>query len=161
MLRALLLQVHYTIRSERMLIEQLDYNLLFSWFVGLSMDDDKVWDHSTFSKNRDSLIVYDAATAFFRTIKVQAERAGLLSNKTFTVDCTLIEAWASMKIFRPKDKDNRDPHSSGRNVECNFKGQKRKKDTHQSTTDLNCRLSRKGKGKESKLCFMGHDVVRL
>lgn len=159
LLRALLLQVLYTIRSERMLVEQLDYNLLFRWFVGMSMDD-KVWDHSTFSKNRDRLIKHDVATAFFQAIKGQAEQAGLLSNEHFTVDGTLIEAWASMKSFRPKDENNQEPPTSGgRNSDVNFKGQKRKNDTHQSTTDPEARLLRKGQGKESKLCFMGHALM--
>lgn len=158
-LRALLLQVLYSIRSERMLVEQLDYNLLFRWFVGLSMDN-AVWNHSTFSKNRDRLIEHEVATAFFQSIRRQAEQAGLLSNEHFTVDGTLIEAWASMKSFRPKDKDDQDPPADGgRNPDVNFKGKKRKNDTHQSTTDPDCRLLRKGKGKESKLCFMGHALM--
>ena len=159
LLRALLLQVLYTIRSERMLVEQLDYNLLFRWFVGLSMDD-KVWDHTTFSKNRDRLIEHEVATQFFQTVKAQAERAGLLSREHFTVDGTLIEAWASMKSFRPKDGDHQGPPSgSGRNPEVDFKGERRKNDSHQSTTDPDCRLLKKGEGKESKLCFMGHALM--
>ena len=121
LLRALLLQILYSIRSERMLVEQLDYNLLFRWFVGVSMDD-KVWDHSTFSKNRDCLIAYDVATQFFVTIRRQAEKADLLSNEHFSVDGTLIEAWASMKSFRPRD-DQDPPSSGGRNTEVDFKGQ--------------------------------------
>jgi len=159
LLRALLLQILYSIRSERMLVEQLDYNLLFRWFVGLSMDD-KVWDHSTFSKNRDRLIAHDVATQFFVTIRRLAEKADLLSNDHFSVDGTLIEAWASMKSFRPKDDQDQDPPTSGgRNAEVDFKGQKRKNDTHQSTTDPDCRLLKKGKGKEAKLCFMGHALM--
>ena len=102
LLRALLLQIFYSIRSERMLVEQLDYNLLFRWFVGLSMDD-KVWDHSTFSKNQDRLIAHDVATQFFQIVRQQAEATDLLSNEHFSVDGTLIEAWASLKSFRPKD----------------------------------------------------------
>lgn len=159
LLRALLLQVLYTIRSERMLVEQLEYNLLFRWFVGLSMDD-KVWDPTSFTKNRDRLIKYEVATIFFQTVKAQAERAGLLSREHFTVDGTLIEAWASMKSFRPKDDDRQDPPADGgRNPEVDFKGETRKNDTHQSTTDPDCRLLKKGKGKESKLCFMGHALM--
>lgn len=159
LLRALLLQILYSIRSERMLVEQLDYNLLFRWFVGLSMDD-KVWDHSTFSKNRDRLIAHDVATQFFVIIRRLAEKADLLSNDHFSVDGTLIEAWASMKSFRPKDDQDQDPPASGgRNAEVDFKGQKRKNDTHQSTTDPDCRLLKKGKGKEAKLCFMGHALM--
>lgn len=159
LLRALLLQILYSIRSERMLVEQLEYNLLFRWFVGLSMDDE-VWNHSTFSKNRDRLIVHDVATKFFETIRTQAERADLLSNEHFTVDGTLIEAWASMKSFRPiDDKDPDPPEGGGRNAEVDFKGHKRKNDTHQSTTDPESRLLKKGKGKEAKLCFMGHALM--
>lgn len=159
LLRASLLQVFYTIRSERMLVEQLDYNLLFRWFVGLSMDT-LVWDHSVFSKNRDRLMEHDVATAFFLSVKGQAEQAGLMSNDHFTVDGTLIEAWASMKSFRPKDGERHDPPEGGsRNPDVDFKGQKRKNDTHRSTTDPDSRLLRKGKGKESKLCFMGHALM--
>lgn len=158
-LRALLLQVLYSIRSERMLVEQLEYNLLFRWFVGLSMDD-LVWNHSTFSKNRDRLIKHEVATTFFQAIRRQAESAGLLSSEHFTVDGTLIEAWASMKSFRPKDEDNQDPPADGsRNPEVDFKGQKRKNDTHQSTTDPESKLYKKGKGKEAKLCYMGHALM--
>lgn len=159
LLRASLLQVFYTIRSERMLVEQLDYNLLFRWFVGLSMDD-QVWDHSVFSKNRDRLMEHDVATAFFLSVKEQAEQAGLMSNDHFTVDGTLIEAWASMKSFRPKNGERHDsPEGGSRNPDVDFKGQKRKNDTHRSTTDPDSRLLRKGKGKESKLCFMGHALM--
>jgi transposase len=122
LLRALLLQVFYSIRSERLLVEQLEYNLLFRWFVGLSMDD-KIWNHSAFSKNRDRLIDHEVATAFFQSILQQAERAGLLSKEHFTVDGTLIEAWASMKSFRPKDEDDQGPpEGGGRNPEVDFKG---------------------------------------
>jgi len=157
LLRASLLQVLYTIRSERMLVEQLDYNLLFRWFVGLSMDD-KVWNHSTFSKNRERLMRFEVATAFFQATKAIAERAGLMSKEHFTVDGTLIEAWASIKSFRPKD-DQDPPAPGGRNAEVDFKGQKRTNDTHQSTTDPDARLLRKSKGKEAKLCFMGHALM--
>jgi transposase len=159
LLRALLLQIFYSIRSERMLVEQLDYNLLFRWFVGLSMDD-KVWDHSTFSKNRDRLIAHDVATQFFQIVRQQAEAADLLSSEHFSVDGTLIEAWASLKSFRPKeDQDQDPPESGGRNADVDFKGQKRKNETHQSTTDPDARLYRKGKGKEAKLCYMGHALM--
>ena len=156
LLRALLLQVLYSIRSERMLIEQLDYNLLFRWFVGLSMDD-RVWNHSTFSKNRDRLISSDVAFAFFDRIRTQAEAAGLLSDEHFTVDGTLIEAWASLKSVRPKDSDNQPRPSSGsRNPSVTFRGEKRTNDTHASTTDPQARLYKKGKGQEAKLSYMGH-----
>jgi transposase len=157
LLRALLLQVLYTIRSERLLMEQLDYNLLFRWFVGLSMDD-KVWDHSVFSKNRERFLRSDLAAAFFGRIKEQAAQAGLLSGEHFTVDGTLIEAWASLKSFRPKD--TLPPEGgSGRNPEVDFHGERRLNHTHASTTDPEARLFRKGKGKEAKLCFMGHVLM--
>ena len=155
LLRASLLQVLYSIRSERMLVEQLDYNLLFRWFVGLSMDD-KVWNHSTFSKNRERLMQFEVATAFFQATKGLAERAGLMSKDHFTVDGTLIEAWASMKSFRPKDDQDQDPPAAGgRNPDVDFKGQKRKNDTHQSTTDPDARLLKKGKGKEVETLLHG------
>jgi len=157
LLRALLLQALYTIRSERLLMEQLDYNLLFRWFVGLSMDD-KVWDHSVFSKNRERFLASDLAAAFFRRIHAQAAQAGLLSDEHFTVDGTLIEAWASLKSFRPKDTPPPEG-GSGRNPEVDFHGEKRLNQTHASTTDPEARLFRKGKGKEAKLCFMGHVLM--
>jgi transposase len=157
LLRALLLQVLYTIRSERLLMEQLDYNLLFRWFVGLSMDD-KVWNHSVFSKNRERFLASDLAAAFFRRIKEQAAAAGLLSDEHFTVDGTLIEAWASLKSFRPKDAPP-PAGGAGRNPEVDFHGEKRLNQTHASTTDPEARLFKKGKGKEAKLCFMGHVLM--
>ena len=157
LLRALLLQVLYTIRSARLLMEQLDYNLLFRWFVGLSMDD-KVWDHSVFSKNQERFLRSDLASAFFGRIKEQAAQAGLLSDEHFTVDGTLIEAWASMKSFRPKDTPPPEA-GSGRNPEVDFHGERRLNQTHASTTDPEARLFRKGKGKEAKLCFMGHVLM--
>jgi len=157
LLRALLLQVLYTIRSERLLMEQLDYNLLFRWFVGLSMDD-KVWDHSVFSKNRERFLRSDLATAFFGRIHEQAAQAGLFSDEHFTVDGTLIEAWASLKSFRPKDTPPPDG-GSGRNPEVDFHGERRLNQTHASTTDPEARLYRKGKGKEAKLCFIGHVLM--
>ena len=157
LLRALLLQVLYTIRGARLLMEQLDYNLLFRWFVGLSMDD-KVWDHSVFSKNQERFLRSDLAAAFFGRIKEQAAQAGLLSDEHFTVDGTLIEAWASMKSFRPKDTPPPEA-GSGRNPEVDFHGERRLNQTHASTTDPEARLFRKGKGKEAKLCFMGHVLM--
>jgi transposase len=156
LLRALLLQVLYTIRSTRLLMEQLDYNLLFRWFVGLSLDD-KVWDHSVFSKNQERFLRSDLAGAFFRRIHAQAAQAGLLSDEHFTVDGTLIEAWASLKSFRPKDAPP--PEGGGRNPEVDFHGEKRLNQTHASTTDPEARLFRKGKGKEAKLCFTGHVLM--
>jgi transposase len=157
LLRALLLQILYTIRSERLLMEQLDYNLLFRWFVGLSMDD-KVWDHSVFSKNQERFLDSDLAAAFFARILEQAAAAGLLSDEHFTVDGTLIEAWASLKSFRPKDAPPPEG-GGGRNPEVDFHGQRRLNQTHASTTDPEARLLKKGKGKEAKLCFMGHVLM--
>ena len=157
LLRALLLQVFYTIRSARLLMEQLDYNLLFRWFVGFSMDD-KVWDHSVFSKNQERFLDSDLAAAFFGRIKAQAATAGLLSDEHFTVDGTLIEAWASLKSFRPKDAPPPEG-GGGRNPGVDFHGEKRLNQTHASTTDPEARLFRKGKGKEAKLCFMGHVLM--
>lgn len=158
LLRALLLQVLYTVRSERLLMEQLDYNLLFRWFVGLSMDDE-VWDHSTFTKNRDRFLGSNLAEAFFSGVVSQAEEAGLLSDEHFTVDGTLIDAWASMKSFRPKDGGNDSSSGGGHNESVDFHGEKRLNDTHESTTDPDARLYRKGKGKESRLTYMGHALM--
>ena len=160
LLRALLLQAFYTVRSERQLMEQLDYNLLFRWFVGLSIDD-AVWDATVFCKNRDRLLDGDIAAKFFVTVLNLPQVRGLLSSEHFSVDGTLIEAWASMKSFVPKDggdppSSNGQGGSGGRNAERNFHGEKRKNDTHSSTTDPDARLFRKGAGKEAKLCHMGH-----
>jgi IS5 family transposase len=138
-------------------MEQLEYNLLFRWFVGLSMDD-PVWDHSVFSKNRERLIASDVATAFFARIKAQAEAAGLLSDEHFTVDGALIEAWASLKSFRPKDQPS-PPATGGRNPEVDFRGQRRTNATHASTTDPDARLFTKGPGQTAKLCYMGHVLM--
>jgi len=157
LLRALVLQILYTIRSVRLLMEQLDYNLLFRWFVGLSMDD-KVWDHSVFSKNQERFLDSDLADAFFARIQQQAARAGLLSDEHFTVDGTLIEAWASLKSFRPKDGPP-PAGGGGRNPEVDFHGERRLNRTHASTTDPEARLFKKAKGKEAKLCFMGHVLM--
>jgi transposase len=157
-LRATLLQILYSIRSERLLMEQLEYNILFRWFVGLSMDD-PVWDHSVFSKNRERLLNTDVAAAFFALVRQQAEEARLLSDEHFTVDGTLIEAWASLKSFRPKDGAEPPAAGSGRNPEADFHGQQRTNDTHESTTDPDARLYRKGKGKEARLSYMGHVLM--
>lgn len=157
LVRALLLQVFYSIRSERLLCEQLDYNLLFRWFVGLSMDD-AVCNHSTFSKNRDRLIQANIAQAFFEEVLAQARAQGLTSDEHFSVDGTLIEAWASLRSFRPRD-DSDDPlQGGGRNPDRDFHGERRKNESHASTTDPEARLFRKGKGKgkEARLCYMGH-----
>jgi len=158
MIRALLLQVLYSIRSERMLMEQLDYNLLFRWFVGLSMDEG-VWDHSTFSKNRERLLNADIVRKFFERIREQAQKQGLLSDEHFTVDGTLIEAWASQKSFQPKEKEPKDPGESGRNLEVNFRDKPRSNKTHESTTDPDARLLKKSAGGEARLSYMGHVLM--
>lgn len=160
LLRALLLQAFYTVRSERQLMEQLDYNLLFRWFVGLSADD-PVWDATVFCKNRDRLLNGDIAAKFFVSVLNLPRVRHLLSSEHFSVDGTLIEAWASMKSFVPKNAGNppSGPGRSGsgcRNAERDFHGEKRKNDTHFSTTDPDARLFRKGAGKEAKLAHMGH-----
>jgi transposase len=160
LLRAALLQIFYSIRSERLLIEQLDYNLLFRWFVGLKMDD-PVWNHSVFSKNRDRLLNTEIAALFFASIRDQAAKKKLISDEHFTVDGTLLEAWASMKSFKPKgsDKNNPSDTGSGKNPTVNFRGQKRKNDTHQSVTDPEARLYKKAKGQQAKLCYLGHALM--
>jgi transposase len=157
LLRALLLQVLYTIRSERQLVEQLQYNLLFQWFVGLSLDD-AVWDATTFTKNRDRLLNGDIATAFFDEVLAEARAQGLLSQEHFTVDGTLLEAWASQKSFRPRDEDGPDP-PTGSNPDVNFRGTPRRNDTHQSTTDPDARLAKKGVGRAAKLSYAGHVLM--
>ena len=139
MLRALLLQVLYTIRSERQLVEQLQYNLLFQWFVGLSLDD-AMWDATTFTKNRDRLLTGEIAEAFFQEVLAAARAQGLLSAEHFTVDGTLLESWASQKSFRPRDDDEPRPPAGG-NPDVNFRGVPRRNDTHQSTTDPDARLA--------------------
>jgi transposase len=159
LLRALLLQILYTIRSERLLMEQLDYNLLFRWFVGLNMDD-AVWVPTVFTKNRDRLLEADVAEAFFDEILAEAKSRGLLSDEHFTVDGTLLEAWASLKSFKKKD-GSAEPPSDGDagNPTVNFHQEKRSNDTHQSTTDPEALLARKGKGKEAKLSYAGHVLM--
>ncbi len=156
LLRALLLQVLYTIRSERMLMEQLDYNLLFRWFVGLNMDD-LVWDATVFTKNRDRVLGGEVAEVFFQEVLAEARRRGLLSDEHFTVDGTLIEAWASHKSFKPKDQSDSD--EGGSNPSVDFRKQRRTNDTHASRTDPDARLYKKSRGAESKLCYMGHLMI--
>ena len=157
LLRALLLQAFYTVRSERQLMEQLDYNLLFRWFTGLGIDD-PVWDVTVFTKNRDRLLDGDIAGKFFAAVLNHARINGLLSDEHFSVDGTLIQAWASMKSFRPKDGSGKPP-GPGKNGERDFKGETRSNDTHGSTTDDDARLYRKGNGQASQLCFMGHALM--
>jgi transposase len=158
LLRAMLLQAFYSIRSERQLMERLEFDLLFRWFVGLGVDDE-VWDHSTFSKNRDRLLEGDVAAKFMSVVLDQPRVKRLLSTDHFSVDGTLIEAWASMKSFKPKDGSDEPPRDGGRNREADFHGQKRSNATHASTTDPEARLYRKGRGKEAKLCFIGHALM--
>lgn len=157
LLKASLLQAFFTIRSERQLIEQIDYNLLFRWFVGLAMDD-RVWDASSFSKNRERLFEADVARAFMGQLLNLPQVKGLLSSDHFSVDGTLIDAWASMKSFQRKDGSS-EPPSGGRNGERNFRKEKRSNETHASTTDPDARLFRKGDGQASRLCFMGHALM--
>ena len=158
LLRAMLLQAFYSIRSERQLMERLEYDLLFRWFVGIGVDD-PVWDHSTFSKNRDRLLDGDIAAKFLAAVLAQARVKTLLSSDHFSVDGTLIEAWASMKSFKPKDGSDDPPTGRGRNGEANFHGKKRSNKTHASTTDPDARLYRKGSGKEARLNFIGHGLM--
>ena len=158
LLRALLLQVLYTVRSERLLMEELDYNLLFRWFVGLNLDD-PVWHPTTFTKNRDRLLGGEIAAAFFDAISRQARAAGLLSDGHFTVDGTQLEAWASLKSFRPRQGPEEPPPDDPRNPTVNFHGARRRNDTHQSTTDPQARLYRKGPGREATLAYLGHVLL--
>ena len=159
LLRAMLLQAFYSIRSERLLMERLEYDLLFRWFVGIGVDD-TAWDHSVFSKNRDRLLEGNIAAKFLNAVLARPKVKKLLSSDHFSVDGTLIEAWASMKSFKPKDGSDEPPSGGGgRNEEADFHGQKRSNETHASTTDRDARLFRKGKGKEAKLCFMGHGLM--
>jgi transposase len=157
MLRALLLQIVYSIRSEALLIEQLDYNLLFRWFVGLGIDE-PVWDPSTFSKNRDRLIEAEVALGFFEQVLAQAAAKDLLSDEHFSVDGTLLEAWASQKSFQRKDGSS-PPSSPGRNGEDDFKGERRSNATHQSTTDPEALSYRKSDNQPARLGYLGHVLM--
>ena len=154
LLRALLLQILYTVRSERMLMEQLDYNLLFRWFVGLNLDD-PVWDVTVFTKNRERLLGAEVANTLFAEVLAQASSRNLLSTEHFTVDGTLIEAWASHKSFKRKDGCGQPPPDDPGNPTVDFHGERRGNETHQSTTDPEARLARKGPGKEAKLVLRG------
>lgn len=147
LLRAVVVQILYSIRSERMLVEQLRYNLLFKWFVGLQIDE-KVWSATTFTKNRDRLLNEKIARVFFNSTVERAKRKRLLSDEHFTLDGSLIESFAGLKSYRPKDKSDDDPE--------NFHGQRRSNDTHASVTDPDARLYRKGKGKEARLYYMAN-----
>jgi transposase len=157
LLRALLLQAFYGIRSERQIMERLEFDLLFRWFVGLGIDD-AAWDQTTFSKNRDRLLAGDVAARFLAAVLSNARVKRLLSSEHFSVDGTLIEAWASLKSFRPKDGSG-EPPAPGRNGERDFHGETRSNETHASKTDPDARLLRKSAGQEAKLCFMGHALM--
>lgn len=156
LLRGQLLQIFYTIRSERQLMEHIDANLWYRWFVGLGIDD-LVWDPTVYSHNRDRLLEHEVAKMFFDEIVHLAKEHKLMSEEHFTVDGTLLESMASIKSFKPKDKDHKPP--KGRNEKVDFHKEKRKNDTHQSTTDPESRLYKKGKGKEAKLSYMGHVLM--
>jgi len=157
LLRALLLQAFYTIRSERQLVERIDFDLLFRWFVGLGMDD-PVWDATSFTKNRDRLLAGEVASRFLAAVLSQPKVKALLSDEHFSVDGTLLEAWASTKSFRPKDGSG-PPPAAGRNGEQDFHGQRRSNETHASTTDPDARLYRKGSSQAAKLSYMGHALM--
>jgi transposase len=157
LLRALLLQAFFSVRSERQLMEQLTYNMMFRWFVGLSMDA-AVWDVTVFTKNRERLLRGDIARAFLAAILVDPQVKPLLSDEHFSVDGTLIDAWASMKSFQPKDGSG-EPPAPGRNGETNFRGKPRSNETHASTTDPDARLFKKAAGQASRLCYMGHVLM--
>lgn len=164
LLRALLLQALYTIRSERLLMEQLNYNLLFRWFVGLEVDD-PIWHPTTFTKNRDRLVSGAVAQRLLQQLTELPEIRRLLSDEHFSVDGTLIEAWASMKSFVPRSDDGSNDDnangggSGGRNPNVNFRGKRRTNDTHASSTDPNARLYRKAKGQPAQLCYIGHALM--
>ena len=159
LLRALVLQCLYSVRSERRLMERLDYNLLFRWFVGLNMDD-PIWDFTVFSKNRERLLQAEVARAFFEEVGEVAREQGLLSDEHFTVDGTLIEAWAGQKSFQPRGEAPTPPtESDPGNPSVDFRGQRRSNDTHASTTDADAKLYKKAKGQEAKLGFLGHVLM--
>lgn len=158
LLRAMLLQAFYGIRSERQLMERIEFDLLFRWFVGLGIDE-AVWDHSSFSTNRDRLLSGEIAAKFLRAILAQPKVKRLISSDHFSVDGTLIEAWASIKSFRRKDGSDDDPQGPGRNAERNFHKEKRSNETHQSTTDPEARLYKKGDGQPARLCYIGHVLM--
>ncbi len=160
LLRALLLQVFYSVRSERMLMEQMRYNLLFRWFIGLAIED-AVWDHSVFSKNRDRLLEHEVVEAFFTEVMSLADKRGLLSREHFSVDGTLIQAWTSHKSFRAKDgsDDGPPPPSSGRNADKDWKGKRRSNDTHESSTNPDARLFKKSKKSPVILFYQGHILM--
>jgi transposase len=158
LLRAMLLQAFYGIRSERQLMERMEFDLLFRWFVGLGVDD-RAWDHSSFTSNRERLLAGEIAAKFLRAVLAQPRVKRLISSDHFSVDGTLIEAWASTKSFRKIDGDDNDPDGPGRNAERGFHKEKRSNATHQSTTDPEARLYKKGDGQPARLCYMGHALM--
>src|SRR6201984_1126158 len=157
LLRALLLQMLYSVRSERLLVEEIDYNILFRWFVGLNLDDE-VWDATVFTKNRDRLLEAEVAKEFLTLVVEQAREQGWASDEHFTVDGTLLEAWASVKSFQPKDGPPQPPDDPG-NPTVNSRGERRSNQTHESKTDPEARLARKGPGKEAKMSYSGNLLV--
>lgn len=160
LLRAMLVQVFFSVRSERQLMEQVRYNLLYRWFIGLAIDDE-VWDHSTFSKNRDRLLEHAVVESFFTEVMTLADKRGLLSQEHFSVDGTLIQAWASHKSFVPKDGSSDDANGggAGRNAQADWKGKPRSNDTHASTTDPDARLFRKSQNTAATMCYQGHALM--
>jgi hypothetical protein len=154
----MLLQAFYGIRSERQLMERMEFDLLFRWFVGLGVDE-AAWDHSSFTKNRDRLLEGEIAAKFLRAVLAQPKVKRLISSDHFSVDGTLIEAWASLKSFRRKDGGDNDPDGPGRNAERGFHKEKRSNATHQSTTDPEARLYKKGDGQPARLCYLGHALM--
>src|ERR1700722_13257430 len=158
LLRAQLLQMFYSVRSERLLMEEMDYNILFRWFVGLNLDDE-VWDATVFTKNRDRLLKAEVAKEFLERVVAHAREQGWMSDEHFTVDGTLLEAWASLKSFQRKDQTNCSPPDDPGNPTVNFHGEKRSNQTHESKSDPEAQLARKGKGKEAKLSYSGNLLV--
>jgi transposase len=158
LLRAMLLQAFYGIRSERQLMERIEFDLLFRWFVGLGVDE-AVWDHSSFTTNRERLLSGEIAAKFLRAVLAQPKVKRLISSDHFSVDGTLIEAWASIKSFRRKDGSDDDPQGPGRNAERSFRKEKRSNETHASTTDPEARLYKKADGQPAKLCYLGHVLM--
>ena len=158
LLRAQFLQMLYSVRSERLLMEEIDYSILYRWFVGLNLDE-PVWDATSFTKNRDRLLEAAVAKEFLAQVVERARAAGLISDEHFTVDGTLLEAWAGAKSFRRKDGNSEPPESDGSNPTVNFHGEKRSNATHASTTDPDARLAKKGAGKEAKLSYAVHVLM--
>src|SRR5246500_3586564 len=158
LLRALLLQMLYSVRSERLLVEEIDYNILFRWFVGLNLDDE-VWDATVFTKNRDRLLEAEVAKEFLTLVVEQAREQGWASDEHFTVDGSLLEAWASVKSFQPKNKKSPPPPDDPGNPTVNYRGEKRSNETHESKSDPEAQMARKGPGKEAKLSYSGNLLV--